>query len=57
MGVADKAILGSILNTELDPIEGPKLKQLLEANGQTIEEWRAQAYASGKDIVDQALGI
>ena len=57
IGVADRAVLSSIINTELDPIDGPELLQRLEANGQTIEEWRAQSYSSGMDIVDSALGI
>tara|TARA_Y100001938_G_scaffold133056_1_gene191958 strand:- start:310 stop:1635 length:1326 start_codon:yes stop_codon:yes gene_type:complete len=57
IGVADRAILTSIMNIELDPIEGPKLLQKLEQDGRTIEQWRAKTYSSGQDIVDSALGI
>jgi len=57
IGVADRAILSSIMNIELDPIEGPKLLQKLEKDGISIEQWRAKTYSSGTDIVDSALGI
>lgn len=57
IGVADRAVLSSIINTELDPLDGPELLKRLEADGRTIEQWRAKTYSSGKDIVDSALGI
>jgi len=57
IGVADRAIFSSIMNIELDPIEGPKLLQKLEKDGISIEQWRAKTYSSGTDIVDSALGI
>lgn len=56
-GVVDRAVLSSIINTELDPIDGPELLQKLEQDGISIEQWRAKTYSSGKDIVNSALGI
>tara|TARA_R100000697_G_scaffold26864_1_gene35404 strand:+ start:341 stop:1675 length:1335 start_codon:yes stop_codon:yes gene_type:complete len=57
MGVADRAVLSSIINTELDPIDGPKLRQKLEEDGISIEQWRAKTYSSGTDIVDSVLKL